>query len=102
MFLNDEKSFTAGKAGSGNSFKISAWILAHTWMAPEKFAWGITAHSVINTSSYGLWKRKLLSSVAIKCRAFTELDGVLIKDTRIFWHKNRRILIGYEKILSRT
>lgn len=69
--------------------------------APEKFAWGITAHSVINTSSYGLWKRELLSSVAIKCRAFTELDRVLIKDTRIFWHKNRRILIGYEKILSR-
>lgn len=32
LFLNDEKSFTAGKAGSGNSFKISAWILAHTWM----------------------------------------------------------------------
>lgn len=59
--------------------------------APAKFAWGTTAHSVINTSSYGMWKRQLLDSVAIKCRASIELDRVLIKDRRIFWHKNRRV-----------
>lgn len=90
------KSFTSGRAGSGNSFEISAWILASPGWAPAKFAWVTTALSVINTSSYGLRKRELLSSVAIKCRAFTELDRVLIKDRGIFLQNNRRVLIGYE------
>lgn len=73
---------------------VIGFLQAPGW-APAKFAWGTTAHPVINTS-YGLWKRELLSSVALKCRAFTELDRALIKDRRIFWHKNIRILIGYE------
>lgn len=74
---------------------VLGFLHAPGW-APAKFAWGTTAHSVMNTSSYGLWKLELLSPEAIKCRAFTELDRVLIKDGRIFSHKNRRVLIGYE------
>lgn len=63
--------------------------------APAKFAWGITVLSV-NTSSYSLCKSKLLGSVATEYIAFTDLDRLLIKDKRIFWHKNKCLLIGYE------
>lgn len=38
--------------------------------ASEKFAWGITACSCINTFSYSLWKRKFLGSVAIQVYSF--------------------------------
>lgn len=63
--------------------------------APAKFAWGTAAHYIMNSFSYGLWKREPLSPEAIKCRALTELDRVLIRDRKIFWHRNRKVLIGY-------
>ena len=74
------KAFQLGKLVVEIVLKLVHRFLHTPGWAPAKFAWGITVHSVISTSSYRLWKRKLLGSVAIKHIAFTELDRLLIKD----------------------
>lgn len=77
------KAFQLGKLVVEIVLKLVHRFMHTPGWAPAKFARVITVLSV-NTSSYSLWKSKLLGSVATKYIAFTDLDRLLIKDKRIF------------------